>query len=390
MAGAADNDPTTVATLAIVGATTTYGLLWVVIAIVPMTACIQSISAQVGLVCREGLQQIVRERYGLIVGLFCLVVLFAVNVLTLAADLEAGSAALSLLTNVPHQYFVLPFAAGTAALLIFGRFVAIENGLKYVALVFLAYVASAVLAHPVWRDVAVHALVPRFVAAPEYAAGGLALLGTTLTSYAYVWETISAAEHHQPLRRLGLVQADATLGMIFAGSIFFFIVVATGATLGVHHHSVETAQDAASALAPLAGKFASLVFGVGLLASALLAVPVLAGTCAYVIAESFGWRGNLDAKFAGAPRFYVVLVLSLAAGAALTYLPIAPIRLLFFASLAGGFGTPVTLILLLLVARDRAVMGDAPISPWLAAGGWLTAAIVIAAAAAFLVQTFVH
>lgn len=390
VAGAADNDPTTVATLAIVGATTTYGLAWLAIAIVPMMACVQSISAQVGLVCRQGLQQAVRERYGFGIGMLCMLAVFSVNILTLAADLEAGGASLALLTHIPYQTFIAPFAVVAGALLVIGRFAAIENILKYIALVFIAYVISAFLAHPRWNDVFAHVFVPHLERTSTYAAGALALLGTTLTSYAYVWETIAVAKHRPPLRRLGLVQADATLGMIFAGAIFFFIVIATGATLGVHHRSIETAQDAAKALEPLAGRYAAIVFGVGLFASALLAVPILAGTCAYVIAEAFGWRGTLDARFAGAPRFYVVLLLSLAAAAALTYLHVTPMRLLFLSSIAGGIGTPITLILLLLVARDRTVMGENPIARWLAIGGWLTAGIVILACAVYLWTTIAH
>lgn len=387
VSGAADNDPTTVATLAVVGASTTYGLAWLVVLIVPMMAIVQAISAQVGLVCREGLQQAVSQRYGQKIGLVCLAAIFSVNILTLAADLEAGGAAVSVLTHLPYQWFVVPFAVLAGALLVIGRFSLIERVLQYVALVFFAYVASAFFAHPHWDDVLRHTLVPHFDRTAAYSAGALALLGTTLTSYAYVWETIAVAEHHPPLRRLGLVQADAMIGMIFAGIVFFFIIVATGATLGVHHHAVETAQDAANALEPLAGRYASVIFGIGLLASALLAVPILAGTCAYVSAEAFGWRGNLDDQFAGAPRFYSMLILSLVTAVVITFLSVPPVRLLFFSSILGGFGTPITLVLLLLVARDREVMGDHRIAPWLATGGWITALVVVAACIVFLIQT---
>jgi Mn2+/Fe2+ NRAMP family transporter len=202
-----------------------------------------------------------------------------------------------------------------------------------------------------------------------------------------VWETIAVAERRPPLRRLGLVMADATAGMIFAGIIFYFIVVTTGATLGVHHTTVETAQDAANALSPIAGPYAGIVFGIGLLASALLAVPILAGTCAYVMAGAFGWGGSLDAPVTGAPRFYTVLILSLLAASVIASLGTAPVRLLFISSLAGGLGTPITLVFLLAIARDRSVMGKHRIARWLAVGGWLTALVIIAACAIFLFQT---
>ncbi|HEV2460780.1 MAG TPA: divalent metal cation transporter [Ktedonobacterales bacterium] len=172
-----------------------------------------------------------------------------------------------------------------------------KNVLQYVLLIFLAYIVTAFLARPNWGDVLAHTLIPHLSFTPAYVAGALALIGTTLTSYAYVWETIEEGAEHPPLRRLGLVQVDAGLGMVIAGVIFWFIVIGTGATLGVHHKTVQTAQDAASALTPLAGHFASIIFGVGLLASAILALPVLAGTSAYVMAEAFGWRRSLDARF---------------------------------------------------------------------------------------------
>src|ERR1700680_439091 len=161
-------------------------------------------------------------------------------------------------------------------------------------------------------------------------AGALALLGTTLTAYAYVWETIEVAEERPPLRRLGLVQVDAALGLVVAGLAFWCILIATGATLGVHHRTVETADEAAQALAPIAGRYASLVFGVGLLGSALVAIPVIAGTSAYVAAEMFGWRRSLDASFDHARAFYLTLSACVALAVAVGFAGVRPITLLFY------------------------------------------------------------
>ncbi len=218
-------------------------------------------------------------------------------------------------------------------------------------------------------------------------SGAIALLGTTLTSYAYVWETIEVAQERPPLRRIGLVQADAALGTVVAGIAFWFIVVATGATLGVHHKTVETAQDAAQALAPIAGKWSSVLFGVGLLGSALLAVPVLAGTSAYVMAEMFGWRRSLDSSFARAPQFYRAMLASLAISTAIAFAGISPIALLYVSSIVAGIATPITLILMLLVARNRLVMRQHRLSTWLMTAGWGVAAIVVAATVAYFYQT---
>jgi Mn2+/Fe2+ NRAMP family transporter len=387
VSGASDNDPTTVATLAVVGSTTTYALSWLVVLIVPMLAVVQSIAARCGAVSKRGLEDAVKERYGRGWALVMVAAVLAVTVLTLAADLEGGAAALGLLTHIDYRWFVLPFAAVSAALLIWGRYRTIAGVLQYVALLFFAYVIAVVAAHPNWAEVARATFLPHWPTSKDEVAGAVALLGTTLTSYAYVWETIEVAHDRPPLARLGLVQVDAVIGTLFAGAIFWCIVICTGATLGTHHHIVSTTEEAARALEPIAGRYASLLFGIGLLASAMLAVPVLAGTSAYVIAEAFGWRASLDARFARARAFYVALVIGIGLATAIAYLGIKPIALLFAASIAGGFGTPVTLTLMLLIARDRRTMKGHHIGGRTLAAGWAVNAIVIAACAMYFVQT---
>lgn len=388
IAGAADTDPTTVATLAVIGATTTYGLAWLIVLIIPMLSVVQVVSASVGVVCKTGLEDAIRARFGRLWATVTLLLILAVNVLTLAADLEGGCAALQLLTGIPYQWFLVPLAVAVGALLIWGNYSIVERVLRYVLLVFLGYVAAAFLSRPDWGAVLSHTFIPHLEASPVYITGALALLGTTLTSYAYVWETIQQGAERPGIGRLGLAQLDAGAGAVVAGLLFWFILISTGATLGVHHEAVHTAEDAAHALAPLAGQYASTLFGLGLLASALLALPVLTATSAFVMAEAFGWRRSLDVGFSRAPRFYVALVLSLAVAVGITLVGVTPIRLLFLSSLVGGLGTPVTLLFLMLLARDRRMMGEHRIGGRLATAGWVVTLIVAAACALFLWQTF--
>ncbi len=373
--------------MAVVGSTTVYALSWLVILVIPMLIVVQGISAAVGTICRKGLEDLVRNHYGRGWALLVLAFVLAVNLLTLAADLEGGAAALALLTGVRYEWFIGPFAAGVAVLLVYSKYDSISNVLKYFALVFFAYVGAAFLARPDWSRILHDTFLPHVSLSRNYVAGALALLGTTLTSYAYVWETIELAHERPPIRRLGLVQVDAALGMVVAGVSFWFILIATGATLGVHHKDVQTAQDAAAALAPFAGRYASALFGIGLLASALIAVPVLAGTSAYVVSEMFGWRASLDAKFARAPRFYGALLLSLALSTAIAYAWSNPIQILFYSGIAGGLGTPVTLVFMMLIAQNPKIMNKRPIGGALAVGGWIVTAIVVVACGVFLVQT---
>lgn len=387
VAGASDNDPTTVASLSVIGATTIYRLSWLVILVIPMLVIVQVISATVGVVARGGLEDVVRRRYGKAWAVLVLLLVLAVNLITLAADLEGGSAALGLLTGLSYRWFIVPFGLGVALLLIRGNYRALERVLKYVLLVFVAYVITAFVARPHWGAVLRDTVIPHLSLSSAYIAGALALLGTTLTSYAYVWETIEEAEERQPIHRLGLVQVDAAAGMIAAGVIFWFIVIGTGATLGVHHQQVQTAQDAANALAPVAGRFASVIFGIGLLASAILALPVLAATSAYVMAEAFGWRASLDHDFGQARAFYGALIASLVVGGGITLLGVGPIQLLFASSIAGGIATPATLAIMMVTARDARVMKEHRIGRGLMSCGWLVTAVVSIAVVIFLWQT---
>ncbi len=387
VAGASDNDPTTVATLAVIGSTTTYELGWLTLLVIPMLAVIQSIAAQVGAVSKKGLEDCIRSQYGRGWAVVALLALLIVNVLTLAADLEGGGAALSMLTHVSYVWWLIPLGALTVAVLVFGNYRGIERVLRYVALLFLTYVGAAFLAHPDWRAVFVGSFVPHFDFRPETVSGALALLGTTLTAYAYVWETIEIAEEKPRLRRLGLVQADAALGIVVAGLTFWFILIATGATLGAHHKVVQTAEEAAQALAPVAGKYAALIFALGLLGSALVAIPVIAGTCAYVAAEMFGWRHSLDETFPHARAFYLTLTGCVAIAVAIGFAGVRPITLLYFSGIAGGIATPLTMALMLLVARNHAIMHQRRISRPLAFAGWCVTGVVGTATAIYLFQT---
>ena len=349
-----------------------------------MLAVVQAIAASIGAVAGTSLQGAVRKRYGLGWAILTLAAIVAVNVFTLAADVKAGSEAASLLTHAPAPLFVVPFAAVVGILLVTHSYGRIERYLSLLPLVFVGYAASAIFAHADFAAFLRSVFVPHFEFSPPYVFGAIALLGTTLTSYVYVWESVEVAERRPERSAIGRFERDAVLGMLAIGVVFLCIVVACAATLGKHHLPIETASDAAAALTPLAGRWAGTLFGVGLLASAVLAVPVLAATTAYVFAHTFGWRGSLDDKIADARRFYAVLLSSLAVAALVALLPVSPIGILYWASIAGGVATPLTLCFLVLAARDRKVMGISTIGRPLAASAWITTGFVTIAAALFL------
>jgi Mn2+/Fe2+ NRAMP family transporter len=388
VSGASDNDPTTVASLAVIGSTTMYGLGWLVILVIPMLAVVQVIAARVGAITRHGLEADALKLHGRAIAQVMLVSVVSVTVITLVADLEGGGAALQVLSGIDYRWWILPLAAASLCMLIFDSYEKVKRVLLIFPLAFLGYPISAVLAHPDWHAVLVGTFVPHFGRSQDYASGAIALLGTTLTSYAYVWQTLETARERPPLKRLGLVQVDATLGTIVAGLSFWAIVVATGATLGVHHETVTTADQAAKALEPLAGHYAKLLFGLGLLGSAMIAVPVLIATSAYMLNETFGWHASLDQKWGRGRRFYESMILLTVIAALAGLLGASPIKVLFVASIIGGVGTPISLIVMLLVARSRSIMGRHPIGRPLAAAGWGVAGIVIAATGAYFASLF--
>ncbi|TAK30610.1 MAG: divalent metal cation transporter [Chloroflexota bacterium] len=388
VAGASDNDPTSVATIAVVGSTTVYGLSWLFVLLLPVLVTVQFVSSRLGAVTGVGLETLIRRRYGRWWAVIAMAQVVVVNVVTLAADLEGGAASVSLLTGLDWQWFVLPLTAVIGALTVMGSYDEIERVLRFVLLIFVAYVIAAFLARPDWGDVLLHTVVPSFPLDGVHITAALALLGSTLTSYVYFWQTIEEEEEHPPTSERKVLEVDAVVGAVLATVVFWFILITTGAALGVHGMQVQTAADAAAALSPLAGPYAAILFAIGLLASAMLAIPVLAATTAYVFAEAFGWRGSINDPISRQSwRFYTVLAGSLLIGLALTCFGVEPIRLLYIASIVGGLGTPVLLALLMLLATDRRTVGELSLPIVVVVVGWLATAVMGLASAGFVVVT---
>src|SRR5947209_2542600 len=386
VAGASDNDPTTVATVAVVGSTTAYALGWLALLIFPMLAVVQLIAARVGFVTRKNLADLVLARFGMSWSRVFVLSVVPVTVITLAADMKAGAAALALLTSLDLRWFILPLSAFALAIPVLGSYGKDKPSLQGIALAFLAYVVAAFAARPNWATVLHDSFVPSLKWTSDYTKGALALLGTTLTSYVYVWETVELAEEPDSDETLRDAELDASIGAFFVVVTFWFILIATAATLGVHHHEVQTADDAARALRPFAGAAASALFGVGLLASALLVLPVLMAVTAYLLGCERDWPRRLARPISEAREFYAAMAIAVAVAASISFLSISPIRILFVASIAGGVATPVSLIFLVLVGRDRVTMGGRRISPGLMIAGYAIALIVTASGLAALID----
>ena len=381
VAAASDNDPTNVGTAAVVGAQTGYRLSWVALLVAPLLGVVLAIAAQVGAEARDDLQSLTLKRYGPGVAAVLLVSVVVVNLVTIAADLQAGAAGIGLLAGVGSRWLVVPLGVAVAGLLVAGRYGQVVAVLRYLMLGFLAFAVAAVLAHPDWPRLFEASLVPALSLSRDEVTGGLALLGTTLTSYVYVWETIGRGVEEPPDGTAegggrARARAGAIVGAVFTAVILWSMLVASAATLGQHHQSVVSAQDAAQALRPLAGSATADLFAAGLITSAVVALPVLLATTAHVVGAQFSWRRGLSERVGRARGFYAVLVASIGLALAVSLAGISVIGMLVAASVIGGFGTPIGLVLLVRLARDSQVMGPQTISRKLAIAGWAVAVIV--------------
>ena len=314
--GASDNDPTNVGTAVGVGATTGYQLAWLALLVAPLLGVVQTIAAQVGSVARNDLQTLTLKRYGRGVAAILLVSVVVVNVVTIVADLQAGAAGIGILAGVDSRWLVVPLGLALVGLLLIGKYDEVVGLLRYLLVGFLAFGAAAFLAHPDWARLLRSSLVPTLSLRRQVVAGGLALLGTTLTSYVYVWETIGRGVEEPPdatteLWKLVRARIGAVIGAVFTAATLWFMLVASAATLGQHHQAVASAQDAARALRPLAGSLAADLFAFGLIISAVVALPVLMATTAYVVGAQFDWRRGLSERVSHARGFYGVLTASL-------------------------------------------------------------------------------
>jgi NRAMP (natural resistance-associated macrophage protein)-like metal ion transporter len=399
--GAADDDPSGIGTYAVAGASFGYALLWVAPAIFPLVAAVQFTCARVGLISGMGLTAILRQYYPRWLLYPMVFMLLVGNTVNVGADIGAIAAALDLLFPVPFPIsaLVLPVALLLLALQVWCSYQLLARVFTWATLVLLAYVGAGFLARPDWGDVLRATVVPTIRFDREFMTTIVALLGTTISPYLFFWQTTQVVEeevHHgrrdlesrkgATARELRDELLDTDVGMLLAVVVMYFAMLATAATLhatGQTH--VDSAAEAARALRPLAGDAASALFAIGLLGTGVLAVPILTGSAAYAAAEAFNWRSGFDEKPTTAPGFYIVTAAATLTGLVITYLGIDPISALYWAAVLNGVLAPPLLVMILLAANNPAVMGQQRNGRWLNLLGWLTAAIMAAAAFSLLV-----
>lgn len=400
--GAADDDPSGVATYSQVGAQFGYGMGWAILFSYPLLASIQAISAEIGSVTGMGVAQNLRRHYPRWLLQIVVNLLLIANIINLGADLGAMGAALGLLIGGPVMVYAGLFAIVCVLMEIFMSYTSYARVLKWSTLALLSYVAVVFVAGVYWGKAAYGALVPNFVFDNAHAMALVAILGTTISPYLFFWQAGQEVEeqhrrHVKPLcvapRRAGSelrrIRLDTMLGMGFSHLTALFIVIATAATLNAHGIThVESSAQAAEALRPIAGDFAFALFAIGIIGTGMLAVPILAGSAAYAVSESFGWVEGLDRKPREAKAFYATIAVATIAGLTLNYVGVDPIKALYWAAVVNGVLAAPLMVVMMLIATNRAVMGKLRVSGRLAAGGWLATAVMgIVAVGFFLIRS---
>jgi NRAMP (natural resistance-associated macrophage protein)-like metal ion transporter len=393
--GASDDDPSGIATYSQAGAQFGYNLGWVMIFSWPLMCAIQEISARIGRVTGRGIAGNLKMHYSAPLLYAVVGLLVAANTINLGADLGAMAAALKLIIGGPQLVYVAGFALVSAlleVLLSYSRYVSV---LKWLTLSLFAYVAVALVAHVPWRAVAYHLVVPQLSLSPAYLTVVVAILGTTISPYLFFWqaeeevEEVKERDGAKPLERapeqatgeLHRIRLDTLVGMGLSNVVALFIIITTAATLHAHGVTdIQTSSQAAQALQPIAGRFAFLIFALGIIGTGLLALPVLAGSSAYALGESFGWHVGLARKPGRAKEFYVTIVVATAIGGVMNFTPLDPVKALFWSAVVNGVVAVPVMAMLMLLSSNRNALGDYILSPVLKAVGWLATAVMAIAA----------
>lgn len=388
--GAADDDPSGISTYSVAGASTGYSMLWLTLISTPMMAVIQGMCARIAMVNGEGLAAIMRKRLPLWLSFGLAGLVIVANTFNLGADIGGMADAAHLVVPLPVDALVFLLGIGLLAAQAWLPYATIARIFKWLTLVLFAYVVTAFIVRPPWAEVLIHFAVPRMRFDAGWLSTMVGVLGTTITPYLFYWQSSLMVEEDKEAGKTTLTErrgtdaesvkimhADVNAGMIFSNLVAFFIIVTTAATLGAHgRHDIATAQQAAEALRPLAGRFAELLFALGMVGTGILAVPVLATSSAYVAAQTFRFREGLSEPVHRAPRFYLTIAVGICIGIAMNLLHIDAIRALFWSAVLNGIAAIPLIGVIVWFAGSRRVMGNWVSSTLARAWGWGTFALM--------------
>jgi NRAMP (natural resistance-associated macrophage protein)-like metal ion transporter len=395
--GAADDDPSGIATYSQVGAQFGYGLAWTMLFSFPLMAVTQAISARIGCVTGYGIAQNLRRHYTpwLLRGVVLLLII--ANVINLGADLGAMGAALGLLIGGPKLAYAALFGILCILLETFMSYARYAAVLKWATLSLFAYVAVVFAAHVPWTSALAGALVPRIVFDAPHAMAMVAVLGTTISPYLFFWQAAQEVEelHRRHVKALCItprdagpelarIRTDTIVGMGVSNLIALFIIFATAATLNANGVTdIQTSAQAAEALRPVAGEFAFALFAAGIIATGMLAVPVLAGSAAYGVSEMFGWTEGLDRRPKEAKAFYATIAVATLGGVALNFTSLDPVKALYWSAVVNGVLAAPLMAVMMVIAMNPRIMGRLTLPRSMLVVGWLATLVMALATIAF-------
>ncbi len=396
--GASDDDPSGIGTYAQTGAQFGYAQLWTALFTFPLMTAVQEMCARIALHTGRGLADIIREHYPKPMLYVCVLLLFTANTINLGADLGAMAASCQMLLNIPFWVWLMAFTLLTVVLEIFVTYKQYARLLRLLTLSLCAYVLVAFVVAQNWGEVLGSTFIPTIQFNQEYLLNLVAVLGTTISPYLFFWQASEEVEEDidagktTPAARQGVsttelrwMRTDVTSGMLFSNLVMWFIIATTASTLFRHGLTdIDSAPKAAEALRPIAGHFASLLFAAGIVGTGLLAVPILAGSAAYAVAETFKWREGLYLHLRQAPGFYGVIAFSTSLGAAINFVGINPMKALYYTAVINGLVAPPLLWIILLISNNRTIMQDKVNGRVSNLLGWVTTMAMTIAAAALL------
>lgn len=400
--GAADDDPSGIATYSQAGAQAGFGLLWTVVLTWPMMVAVQSISARIGRVTGKGLAANMLEVFPRPVATGLVFLLFVANTINIGADLSAMGAAAKLLAGGGQHLFTAFFAVFSLLAVVFIPYHRYVSVLKWLTFSLFAYVGIVFTVHIDWAKVAVGAVVPRFALSSDTLTLIVAIFGTTISPYLFFWQSSQEVEEEEadpeaaPLlthpeqapRELNRIGWETWLGMGASNLVAFFIMLTTAVTLNANGHTdIQSSEQAAAALKPIAGQWAFLLFSLGILGTGLLAVPVLAGSSAYAVGEVRGWKTGLELELKRAPKFYAVICAGIMIGVLVDLSPLDPIKTLFWSAVVNGVIVVPIMIALMIVASRSKQMGKFVATRSQRVFGWgATGMMAVAAVAMFVLM----
>ena len=372
--GASDDDPSGIATYAQTGAQFGYSQLWTAPFSFPFMTAIQEMCGRIGLVTGKGLSGVIKKYYSRPVLYIAVLILFTANTVNIGANLGAMASAAGLLFDIPFIFWLVGMTVLTLILEVFVSYKLYSKYLKYLAFSLFAYVLVVFVVRQNWEQIIASTIVPSFALSGSYLLNIVAILGTTISPYLFFWQETEEVEEEvekgkimgigrgipKVLKRdIRIMRIDTVIGMFFSNLVMFFIIATVASTLyasGIHN--INTADQVAEALRPLAGDFAYLLFAAGIIGTGLLSVPILAGSASYALAEALGWREGLYRKLKQAHGFYGAITIATLIGLLVNFLHIPPFQMLYYTAVLNGIAAPPLIILILLISNNKKIMGE--------------------------------